>query len=289
MPTLNENQRIFVLDSQKLDSIQSCHFHYRLKHEEHYRRNDVPIYLERGSLIHHMIAVYYSCKMEPNPLYDKSHSEIVQYAVDAGRELALEMKSLDISELERTIEVFLEYTDFWENDGLVPTFVEKVGTTILHESPELIIAYEVKIDLGIQCGKSIIPVDHKHAQQRRDPNDMSNQFIGYCFYLGSNNIIINEIGFQKTLKASEKFRRHTLSYSDSQIQEWKQDTIDSVLNYIGLAEQGRYIKNRTSCDKYSGCEFREVCRRDPSIRDVKLNELYHVDEVWDVGSKLGAN
>src|SRR5438128_1413012 len=117
---MTNEQRVFVLDSQKLDSLEFCHFHHRMKHELHYRRNEVPIYLERGSLIHHMIAIYYNCKIEPNPFYDRSHQEIVQYAINSGRELALELKSLDISELERTIEVFLEYTDFWENDGLLP-------------------------------------------------------------------------------------------------------------------------------------------------------------------------
>jgi hypothetical protein len=39
--------------------------------------------------------------------------------------------------------------------------------------------------------------------------------------------------------------------------------------------------NDTACDKYGGCEFREVCSKSPSVRDKFLKADFKQEEPWN--------
>ena len=146
--------------------------------------------------------------------------------------------------------------------------------------------YQGKIDLTIAISNAhLIPIDHKSSSRRGKPEYLSNQFQGYCWLLGVNNIIINKIGFQKTLKDNEKFERHTLSYPPELIEEWRQNAIYWLKKYISDGERNFYPPNFTSCDKYSGCIYEEVCRKTEEVREYKLSQLFQERPKWDVGAK----
>lgn len=289
VPQANSSgQKIVAIDSQKLEGIQSCMYFYDLKFNKHLRPRLAPDYLERGSLIHEMLAKYYTLKKYRSRWHmnNKTHADIIEICINLGRHKANKME-LPISDVEKTIGVFREYAEFWENDSWNNiAFVEQTGAKVLYESDDLIILYEVKIDLGLlKEGGTIVPVDHKSAQSRRDPNQMANQFKGYCWFTGSTSIIINEVGFQKTVKPVDKFRRHTLNYSQAMINEWVRNTIWWVRFALECEDNKNYPQNYTSCDKFSGCQFRDdACAQDPEVRDYKLNELYKIEK-WDVGEK----
>src|SRR5271168_5199781 len=112
------NQRIVAVDSQKIESISSCG---RL-HDYKYVNNLVPIitpdYMERGSLIHEMLSVYYKLKKYKSRwrANGKSYQDIIQSCIKAGRHHGNKMQ-LAISEIEYTIDIFQQYVDLWENDG----------------------------------------------------------------------------------------------------------------------------------------------------------------------------
>jgi hypothetical protein len=194
--------------------------------------------------------------------------------------------SLDIAEVEQVIDAFETYTDFWENDNwnnILAT--EKVGSAVLFDSPELCILYEYKIDLVLNIGGSVTPVDHKSAKSRRDPNYMGNQFKGYCWALGVNTLLVNEIGFQKTLKPVEKFRRHTMTFSDNTIKEWRENSIWWIKHAIDLIDADKFPQNFTSCDKFRGCLFKQpICMQDPEVRLYKIDQFFQ-SRSWDVGKE----
>jgi hypothetical protein len=288
-------QQIFAIDSQKLDSIESCMYQYMLKFGNAGMKGDhgstpllTPDYYEKGSLVHVMLQAYYNQKKHRGnwSRNGATHRSVVEACVNIGRYTATKML-LDIAEIEACIDAFMQYTDFWENDGWTNiAFTEKVGSKILFKSPELLVLYEVKIDLGlILQGNEVTPVDHKTAKARRDPNSLSNQFRGYCWFLGVNKIIVNEVGFQKTVKAPDKFRRHTLTYSESQITEWVNNASYWACHAVALINAGVYPQNFTSCDKYSGCQFKpQICTTDPEVREFKLMQFFK-PRTWDVGGK----
>jgi hypothetical protein len=52
-------------------------------------------------------------------------------------------------------------------------------------------------------------------------------------------------------------------------------------------EEDFYPANKTSCDKYAGCIFEEVCKADPVTRDWKLRALFEkADKPWSVGGAM---
>ena len=281
------SKKIVAVDSQKLEAIQSCMYQYKLKFGSSGSPGSQPLvtpdYFERGGLLHVMLEAYYKMKRYKSrwQMNKHTHADIIDICVHTGRTFAGKM-NLDIAEIETVIGTFMSYTEFWENDGWTNIeSVERVGSKLLYDSSDLAILYEFKIDL-ILSGRQRLPVDHKSSKSRRDPNYLANQFKGYCFGLDCNTLIVNEICFQKTLPPKDKFRRHTLNYSDALLREWKEQTIWWIVNAISLIEKESYPMNLTSCDKYSGCIFKELCKSDPEVREYKFKTLFE-DRTWDVG------
>ena len=284
---MNE-KRVVAVDSQKLDSIQSCMYMYKLRFGSGQLAGLTPLqtpdYFERGGLLHDMLEEYYKLKKYKSrwAQNNKTHADVIESCIIVGRTKATKM-SLDIAEVETVIDTFRQYVEHWENDGWTNVVaVENVGAKELYDSEDLQIIYEFKIDLILQINGVLVPVDHKSAKARRDPNYLANQFKGYCWGLGVNNLLLNEIGFQKTVKAVEKFRRHTLSYSESALVEWIKNTVWWVKFAIGMIETETFPMNYTSCDKYSGCIYKDICKADPEVRDYKLKTMFE-DKKWDVG------
>ena len=54
--------------------------------------------------------------------------------------------------------------------------------------------------------------------------------------------------------------------------------------YIFDGEMNFYPPNYTSCDKYSGCIYEEVCRNTGEARAYKLTQLFIERPKWDVGA-----
>jgi hypothetical protein len=282
-------KQIVVFDSQKLNAIQKCMRFYRYNMEQAFRPITTPDYFERGDLLHKMLQHYYTlrksrCNWEKN---HQSHADVVNACIKIGRHYSFKMQ-IDIAEVENVIDTFQQYTTFTANDNWYDVVaVEQVGSKVLYEDDDLIILYEFKIDLIINLmNVPAMPIDHKSVSQRRETEMLSNQFIGYCWALGVNNIIVNKIGFQKTLKPPQKFERQTLSYPKSIIDEWIANSVWWIKHAMKLSAENYYPTDYTSCDKYSGCLFREICRSDISTREYKLRSLFERSEKWDVGKTL---
>lgn len=280
------SQRIIAIDSQKLDAISSCGRLLDLNYNQNYRMINPPDYMERGSLIHDMLESLYKLRAYRSRWRgnNKSYRDIVNSCVKIGRYRGNKM-NLPISEIEYTIEIFYQYTDLWENDGWDNILsVEKVASKVLYNSEDLVILYEGKIDLVIKTTKTI-PVDHKHSQSRRDPNELSNQFKGYCWLLGVEDLIVNELGFQKTVKPVEKFRRHLINFTPELLEEWRESVIYYTNLMLSWEKLNYFPPNYTSCDKFSGCQYKHVCKAQPGdYRLFKINKDFR-QEVWDIGAK----
>jgi hypothetical protein len=284
---MNE-KRIFVVDSQILNTAMECERKANWTFGANLEPLTKPSYFEKGDLIHQMLAAYYKMRKYRSrwQLNKKIHADIVHSCVIIGRRAAIKM-NLDIEDVEEVVRTFVEYATFRANDGWDNVIaVEEVGSKVLYEDESMLILYQFKIDLVINLMNcNLMPVDHKSSSRRTKANEMSNQFKGYCWGLGVNNITVNKIGFQKTLKAEEKFNFETISYSPDIIQEWIEIATYYLKRYIGFSEVGFFPPNFTSCDKYSGCLFREICNKSPQMRDYKLAQLFQERDHWDVGKE----
>ena len=281
-------KQIIAIDSQELNEMQNCWRKYYLYHINLQRPIITPLHFERGDMMHQMLKTYYVCKKYRKHWGKHTHADIVDICVKVGRHAAIRME-IDADDVEETIKVFREYCQFYANDGWDDILhVEEPIAKILYDDTDLTILYEGKLDLVIRLSNCpVLPIDHKTTHRRGRPEELSNQFIGYCWLLGVNNIVVNKIGLQKTLKPQDKFERHTLSYTDAIIEEWKNETVWWVRESLRRKGEDFYPANKTSCDKYGGCIFGEVCRADPITREWKLKTLFEkADKPWSVGGTL---
>ena len=204
-------KKIFVVDSQKLNSIQACMLKFKYAFLDNHEPDKVPEAFEKGGLMHDGLEFYYKArqvkyKWDENHI---THADVVSNAIDHMRKKALDMNT-DVEDLEDIIRVFQEYCTHTHDDGWNDIIsIEKIASKVIYEDVDQVLMYEGKIDLIIglkMSGLSVAtPIDHKTYSRRYPISDMNNQFLGYCWLLDSNYIMINRIGFQTTLKPQEKF------------------------------------------------------------------------------------
>jgi hypothetical protein len=153
-----------------------------------------------------------------------------------------------------------------------------------------------KIDLlvnfkGIGRGASYerLPIDHKTFSRDSVILRKSNQFINYCNAVGSNYIVINRIGLQKTKSAEDRFKRIPLSYDPIYIKQWRDNLTKMLLNeYLGCIASEAWPEKPTSCNKFNRlCEYYSICDSSgQDAKDNKLNNEFIDSEPWDVTAKL---
>lgn len=290
--------KIINIDSSILNTIQQCARKTHYSYIENLQPQKKDEALEKGDLMHKMLEVYYSMRLddganERSALWEElitlagivPNGDPVHRGIEAGIYFASQMSiASDVS--EEVVDQFKSYCEFYQYDEWHPVAVEEVGNKVLYESDDVKIVYNFKIDLVAEKGRIVIPFDHKTGSRRQEPSSLSNQFIGYCYGLSTSNILVNKIGFQKSLKPAERFQRFVLPVDSTRIQEWINNSIYWTLQWNKFLEEDYFPMNLTSCDKYSGCIFKRVCESDPDTRAWKIERDFIKVADWDVSKSL---
>lgn len=182
------------------------------------------------------------------------------------------------------LDVCDQYQKYYINDHWIPLEVETVKGEILYEDDEIRILWKSKLDWIVDTNQGIFPVDHKTMKQNRKNNSMNNQFMGQCLIMRTRNVIINKVGFQKTLPAKDKFVRTPVSYSAERLLEWQNQTLPFYAKLLLMyAETGHFPPNFTACEgKYGDCPFYEhVCSNNPADREDSLKQYFMVGPEWN--------
>jgi len=279
--------RNIVMDSQLINSLQLCGYRTDLYFNKNFRPNFKAEALEKGDLLHLIFKVFYTLQTK-RP--DIPYFTAVDLAVKWGREHAVMNLNIDIDTSEETIYQCTEYFKHFQGEYWTPRHIERPFAKILYESEEenLRIIYEGIIDLMVDTKVGEAVVDHKSASRNSDSTyvGLSNQFKGYAYCMETTNVIINKVGFQKSLKPAERFKRIPISYEQATLDEWARETIwwgQQLLFYI---ESNTWPMNHTSCDKYSGCIFNKACIHEPGdSRNWILQTEYIIGEKWSPQSR----
>lgn len=278
--------RTIALDSQILNTVSMCARKVDLGFIKNWRPTEKAEALEKGDLMHRMLKHYYVARK--NGRTDLHN--VIEEAVAIGRAATIEM-DLNESTIDENIKQFTAYCHYYNQDGWEPLEVEQSFSRELYrreDTPELeglSILYEGVIDLIAKTPHGIFVIDHKTASRRSSPTRLSNQFMGYAWATGSHNVIVNRIGFQKTLKENERFQRLFLSYNDPLLIEWIQSATYWTEMLVSYIDSNYFPPNFTSCDKYAGCIFQEVCEAIPEVREFKLQSRFYVGEPWSPHTK----
>ena len=260
------------------------------KYDYNYVRSLIPVdkkeYLERGSLIHTFFKHYYKEKMRGRWQSDPSQQGLViEESTNICRRDSVEM-ALTIKQTEDYIRVARDNLIHHAQDGMVVYAVEEPFSRVIYERPDsenvvgVQILYEGIVDLVASLPNTGPMVwDHKTEARRSDVSIMANQFAGESWAFNSPTVVVNKVGLQTTVKPTEKFRRVMLDYTDELIEEWKIDTIKTILEAVERHRRDSegspdWPRNRTSCDKFGSCAYISVCQAKPIVRDVKLQTWF---------------
>lgn len=274
-----------VMDISQYDTFRMC----ERKYFNRYKNLLIPLEqakpLDRGTLVHLACETYYSALAK-----QVHYNDAVHKALSAVRTAGIDT-DLDVDEILRVIDVMEEYFDHWRvaDQRFQIVEVEKPILYLLHEADEYKFYLSGKIDLIISDDKyTNLPWDHKSYDRSYPTSRMPNQFKNYVNALQSNFLIVNKIGFQKTVPAHEKFIRVPLSFDPLYLDTWKQNVIKVIDWYVQCMANEYWPTNETSCDKFNRkCEYLEVCDSSgQEAADYKMMTLFKKGEPWDVTKVL---
>lgn len=185
------------------------------------------------------------------------------------------------------LETMEQYFDYYKNDFWIPLEVECVKREIIYEDDQIRVMWKAKFDLIVDTNQAIMPMDHKTMKQKREFLDLNNQFMGQCFLMKTRSVVKNDIGFQKSLKPSEKFVRPIITYTADRLLEWQSEIVPYyAYRLLEFSEGGYYPPDFTRCEgKFGLCVFHEVCIADRNMREQELNINFVVGPKWDVGAE----
>lgn len=180
-----------------------------------------------------------------------------------------------------------QYFDYYRNDHWVSLEVERVKGEVLYEDEDIRVMWKAKYDWIVDTNEGIFPVDHKTMKQRSDTLSLNNQFIGQCILTNTRRMYVNKVGWQKTLKSEEKFERVPISYSANALIEWQSVILPHYARMLLMYNEVEYYPpNYSNCrGKYGDCEFVDVCKSDPEMREDELKRLFVVGKAWDVNNE----
>lgn len=274
------------MDMSQYDTFRLCEARYNYRYNMNKSLPTKAHQLDRGTLVHVGCEIYYEALKN-----GISYQDAVTQALSSVRTAGATESDLDPEDINRVLEVLEEHYDYWRvaDQNLRIKAVENPFLYVLYEDDDVRIHMAGKIDLLYDDDKyTNMPMDHKSYDRSFEILRLNNQFRNYCVATGSNYLIVNRIGFQKTLKPEEKFKRVPLSYDDLYLQQWKDNTVLGIFHYLECAAKNQWPMNETSCDKYHRkCEYYEVCDSSgKEAKDYKLIANYITIEPWDVSKVL---
>ncbi len=78
-----------------------------------------------------------------------------------------------------------------------------------------------------------------------------------------------------------RFERGFIFTDNQSLDEWYDDTMELIERTREATRNNHFPRNRSSCNKYAGCQFRGVCSKSPAVREQFLKADFEKGERWD--------
>lgn len=132
----------------------------------------------------------------------------------------------------------------------------------------------------IQERKHTVQTISGHYFDKYSPD---NQISGYIF---AAEVLLGETPKGAFVDATQvavgfsRFSRGPVHRTKAQLEEWLRDTIYHIRLAEQCAQQNNWPMNDSVCGLYGGCDYRDVCNKDPSVRDNYLKSNFKT-RVWN--------
>jgi hypothetical protein len=276
---------VIKLDSQQLVGLERCARYYEYSFIKSLEPKIKAAALNKGGHLSSALELYYKAKMEGKPFNDCFNLGFAYLSAAEFFDGKTEKESAQSQQL-LLVRKFAEYCNYYHNEKEWPIAVESGFSKNLYEDDSLLIIYEGKPDLVVanpRGSNDIYPFDHKSESRRNELHGFSNQFLGYAWALEADKLVVNYIGLQESFKPEEAFLRVVHRYSKADIEDWRNNVVRNVKEFIHATSDGYYPKKRSACDtKYGLCRYAKLC--DTQIewtRQQREEQFFQVrEEVW---------
>lgn len=287
LPTLQ-----YAWDSVSLSLLKTCPRKYQLTMLEGWTAPHMPPSLAFGILIH-LGLERYDVERAKGASVDDALVSALRLALTKAKEMLISGDNTRTPfTLARSI---VWYTEHYKDEGL-STVVLANGKPALElsfrialpmQTPDgtnyLLCGHMDKVVVygGPENGNMKFTLDRKHSGYPLDDkyfgkytpdNQMS-------LYSASGDIVLDQPTQGVIVDAIQvgvnftRFARGFAARSEEQKQEWMQD----LMHWLGMAEtyakQNYWPMNDTACHHYSGCGFRGICGKSPSVRPIWLQSF----------------
>lgn len=280
---ISDKRANIVLDATVLSTVMSCGRLADLRFNHHFQSLEgKSSSLGMGSIVHSYLENYYG-----QITHGMNRKDAHGYGLTAANAYAMseEATNVEVDDKVFALETCEVYNDYYKNDPWIPLEVETIKSKLIYTDDEIRVIWKAKLDLIADTSSGIMPIDHKTMKQRRDSTSLNNQFSGQAMLMGTRSVIVNKIGFQKSLKPSERFSRPHVPYSADRLNEWASTIVPYWAKMMLMyQESGYWPPNFTHCEnKFGFCNFRNVCEADRNMREDVIGMSFKVGEPWNMG------
>lgn len=167
------------------------------------------------------------------------------------------------------------------------------NTTAPRHVAKIKIIWTGKIDLGYKSNGRNYLMDHKTTSMM-GPSffaefELSHQMHGYHWAAEAlmnepfEGFTINALATRRPTKTGKalEFERKVFTTSRPHLDEWQQDCLHIVSDFLEMVRRGYLPKHTKWCvGKYGLCQYHKVCSLSPSHRDLMLGSGEYTDVTW---------
>lgn len=270
-------RHVLTLNSHSLSYFQRCEQFYQYAVLENLILNEPYYPFDRGALISKIMELWYRARRRNYGIRKLQKLENKLFKILLKANVIREDDRLQIAGR------IMEYFNKYRSESYKIVAVEQGFSKVLYEDSNVLFIYEGRPDLVVDFGRGmgIGPIDHKTESRKSDIYMFNNQMIGYCWAINSKLGIYNFIGLQKDSKDGDVLRRTTCNFSDSQIEQWRADTIKWYYRILAARQNKKFLRSWNCDGKYGICQYAPICEMaSDNGKLIKIKNLYKVGETY---------
>lgn len=302
MKSFDKNGIQFAFDSTTIKVGQACLRKYQYKIIDGWQSLEQSPHLWFGSIYAKALETFHKLRAEGLDI-EEATLKVVTDALVSSWEYETDehgnvvggapYQSTDNNKTRDTlIRSIIWYLDYFREDNMT-TFIDSHGKAAVEYS------FSINVDDGlIFCGHIDRLVEYQGALMVQDQKTTKSALGSYYFnqyapdtqmsmYTFAGKMIYSApvkgvvIDAAQVMVGFTRFERGITYRTDSQLNEWYDDTMWHVSRIQQATREQHFPMNPSACSEYGGCEFRKICSLSPDVRQQFLLGAFRKAKRWD--------